>query len=655
MIGGLVFAMALQATNSTVYYVSPTGNDNWTGTRADSIAGKADGPFASLPKALSTARSTRARKSGPIRIELRGGVYQITKPVELGSEDSNLTIKAYKREKPILSGGVPIRNWSVTTGGGWEAHAPNGVTPVSIFVNGERRHRPTPSEAPYVIDEALPRTADCKDKGSDTFKFVAGDLKPNWYHLQDVEVKTIHIWGASRLRIKSINPETHTVTFTGSTRYDAGWATFEKGYRYTVENVREAMRPGDFYVDSISKILSYMPIKEETPTKTEVIVPITEQLIVLNQVNNVIFDGITFQNTCYQTPTDGRNFPQADADLSGMIKATACDNVKIQNCKLRNGDIYGIDLGKGCRNCTVENCQITDLGAGGIRIGSFEYEPDESRVAGYNTIRNNLLARLDRVHPAGIGVFIGHSPYNKVEHNDIEDLFYTGISIGWSWGYGNSNSHHNRIAYNHISKIGQGLLSDMGGIYLLGVAPGTVIENNLIHDVVSYSYGGWGIYLDEGSSNVKVQNNVVYRTKSSGFHQHYGKENEIRNNVFAFGGEAQLMRSREEEHQSFVFENNICYWKDAPLLGSTWKNNHFVFDKNVYWQVGGKPFDFAGLSLDDWRAKGQDKDSLIADPLFMNPDKDDFRLKPGSPAFKLGFKPIDLATVGRIKKMKTVS
>ncbi len=128
-----------------------------------------------------------------------------------------------------------------------------------------------------------------------------------------------------------------------------------------------------------------------------------------------------------------------------------------------------------------------------------------------------------------------HAAGNRIAHNHIHDLFYSGISVGWSWGYGESVARDNAIAHNHVHDVGQGLLSDLGGIYLLGVSAGTTVRNNLVHDVRRYHYGGWGIYPDEGTSHVVIEDNVCYDTDSQALHQHYGRENLVRNNIFAWG------------------------------------------------------------------------------------------------------------------------
>ncbi len=277
-------------------------------------------------------------------------------------------------------------------------------------------------------------------------------------------------------------------------------------------------------------------------------------------------------------------------------------------------------------------------------------ETNEDLISSHQVVRDNLIAHGGRLHPAAVGVWIGHSPYNRIVYNDIYDYYYTGISVGWSWGYAPCGSHHNTIAYNHIYLLGQGVLSDMGGIYTLGLCPGSVLDHNLIHDVDAYSYGGWGIYYDEGTTGMVAENNIVYRTKTGGFHQHYGKENVVRNCIFAFALKDQLQRTRPEEHLSFTFERSIVYWKGGPLLGSNWSGNNYKMKGNLYWRTDGQPIDFFKMKLDAWQAKGQDTDSVIADPMFVDPEHGDFTLKAGSPAEKIGFVPIDTSKIGRLTK-----
>jgi parallel beta-helix repeat protein len=191
------------------------------------------------------------------------------------------------------------------------------------------------------------------------------------------------------------------------------------------------------------------------------------------------------------------------------------------------------------------------------------------------------------------------------------------------------------------------MLSDMGGIYMLGISPGTKIRNNLIHDITSHGYGGWGIYTDEGSSHILIENNIVYRTKTGGFHQHYGEANLVRNNIFAFASErGQIIRSRMEDHKSFYFERNIVFWDEGPLLGSNWKDDQFDIDYNLYYNPNEKNIRFAEWSFNEWKQRGFDVHSVIADPLFADPHNGDFTLDPRSPAFDLGFLPIDMNIVG---------
>jgi parallel beta-helix repeat protein len=199
------------------------------------------------------------------------------------------------------------------------------------------------------------------------------------------------------------------------------------------------------------------------------------------------------------------------------------------------------------------------------------------------------------------------------------------------------------------------------------VSPGTLVQNNLIHDVDAHNYGGWGIYNDEGSTHILVENNIVYNTKFAGFNINYAKEITVRNNVFAFGRLQQLSRNSAEPHQSVYFENNIVYWKEGMLLDGNWQDKPYKFyfmpdaqsgtkevaatfemDYNVYYNPV-RTLDSVTFNNNTWAAwqqNGKDVHSLYADPLFFNAAQYDFRLQEHSPALKMGFRQIDVKQVG---------
>ena len=147
-------------------------------------------------------------------------------------------------------------------------------------------------------------------------------------------------------------------------------------------------------------------------------------------------------------------------------------------------------------------------------------------------------------------------------------------------------------------------------------------------------------------THILAENNLVYRTTHGGFHQHYGKENTFRNNVFAFARDAQIQRSRIEEHRSFTFERNIVLWDKGALFSGDWSKLNAVFDRNTYWLLGGGEIRFAGRTWDQWRQAGMDAHSKIADPRLANPAQGDFRLTPESEPALAGFAPFDLSKVG---------
>ncbi|HEY3266460.1 MAG TPA: right-handed parallel beta-helix repeat-containing protein [Armatimonadota bacterium] len=636
----LLIALTLETATAAppVFHVAPIGRDSWSGRLSAPNHARTDGPFATVGHAVEAARG-----SSGARIVLAGGAYELTGALVFTPANSGLTIEGAAKGRSVISGGVRLSGGKADGQGRWVFPVPPDLRSAEqLWVNGARRYRARlPKSGFFTIDRTLdPATGDLPNR----FGFREGDLRPEWTDLNDVQILAFHQWTMQRMRIASVDATSRTVNLTGAT-WNRTMGGLEKGDRYIVENVREALsRPGEWRLDRAAGTLTYIPLPGETLTRAELVLPRLERIAELKgeagrPVRNVTFRGITFAHTAYTTPPQGHSYPQAEMDLPATIRATYAERCRLEACAVSHTGGYAVDLGEGCRGDTLSGCRLTDLGGGGVRIGTMDLVAEPARAAGA-TVEDCLIAHGGRLHPAAVGVWIGQSAHNSIRYNEICDLYYTGVSVGWTWGYGESGARDNSVENNHIHDIGQALLSDMGGIYTLGVSPGSTLRGNVIHDVDSATYGGWGIYFDEGTTGMLAENNVVYRTKSAGFHQHYGKENVVRNNVFALGREHQVMRTRAEEHLSFTFESNLVYWTQGDLLGSNWEGSNFRLDRNLYWNAAGGAVTFAGQTLDQWKARGQDQHSIIADPLFRNPVRGDFRLKPGSPATGVGFQPI---------------
>jgi hypothetical protein len=388
-------------------------------------------------------------------------------------------------------------------------------------------------------------------------------------------------------------------------------------------------------------------------SKAHVIAPATAKFVVFKGdpqqgkfVEHIQLKGLTFEHNQSLLPKGGYAPYQAAFATEAAVMADEAKNISITDCRIGHTATYAVWFRQGCKDCTLQQCYLYDLGAGGVRIGEGQIRPDENSRTSHITVDNNIINKGGRIYTSAVGVWVGQSGDNKVTHNDISDFFYTGLSVGWRWGYAESLSKRNILSFNHVHHIGQGVLSDMGGIYTLGPSQGTIVSNNIFHDIYSYSYGGWGLYTDEGSTGILMENNLVYNTKTGGFHQHYGKENIIRNNILAFSKLYQVQATRIEEHLSFTFENNIVYWKTGSLLAGPWDRIRLVMKDNCYWNAADDEVTFVSMDLKTWRDRGQDKNSIIADPLFVDPDNFNFQLKENSPALKVGFKPFDYSKAG---------
>ena len=662
------------------FFVSPQGNDVWDGTAAKPRG--PNGPKASLTAALQSVRQWReaAGSNAPATIWLHGGTYFLTSPVEITPADSKLTIAAIPGEKPVLSGGRIIGGWEPTVLNGhsvWVADVPeirsNHWFFRELWVNDRLATRARKPKTGCYSIESVPGTTNGSpwDQGQTRFIWKTGDLPP-WAHPQDAEVVETHVWVESHLPVYGVDTNSRVLTFGKRSIFK-----MEAGDLWWIEGAPEFLdQPGEWACDRDAGKVYYYPRAGETISETTVIAPALTSILNLDgrpdnqeSINHLTLRGLTFSHAHWLFPQDSLpprspsansdieagGFGQAAIGVTGAVRGQGLISSRIENCRFIHLGGYGLELARDCRSNLVTHCEFADLGGGGIKLGETTIAKESYNQTALNEISDCIIHDGGRVFASAIGIWIGQSASNHVAHNLIHDFYYTGISIGWTWGYGTALAGGNIVEYNQVHHIGRltdgagPILSDMGGIYTLGKQPGTRITNNLWHDIAGLRYGGWGIYFDEGSSGILAESNIVYGTTHGGFHQHYGETNLVKNNVFAYGRDQQLQRTRDENHISFYFTNNIVLFETEPILGNNWNGEHFVMDGNIYWQTGPKAtpakLTFAGKTFSTWQ-EHHDQHSLIADPLINNFSNGAVRLPDDSPAIELGIQPFDLKNAG---------
>ena len=504
----------------------------------------------------------------------------------------------------MLSGGVTIKDWHTDTLNGrrvWTAHIGKvlleGRRLRQLWVNDVRRPQSRYPKRGYLRVAAVPevQASTVWTEGQWSIK-TEPDALPNWRTLAGSECVLMTRWTESHLPVTEWSRDSLSMRFSLRSVF-----RIDPQDPYYLLNVAEGMdTPGEWLWDEAHESVHYVPMPGENPKRITAVIPTLACLLVIQgkpesneYVRHLAFRGITFSHTEWGVdentvaemvvPRTG-GFLQAAVGVPAAIDAEGMRNGSFEGCTVTHAGTYGLAVRSGSRFVDISSCSFTDLGAGGIKIGETKIPADSSRFTSHNTIVDCTIANAGLIFHGAIGIWVGESPANRIIHNHIYNLYYSGISLGWTWGYGPSITGNTLVLLNHIHHIGVRtdgdgfILADMGGIYVLGARWETIIRRNVFHDIGARVYGGWGIYYDEGTTGAISEENIVYRTSHEGFHQHYGKENVFRNNIIAYGTGYQVKVSRAEPHTSFAFEQNIVYWGWGPMFTERDSGATVLFD-----------------------------------------------------------------------------
>ena len=591
-------------------------------------------------------------------VRLPPGDTVLVETRRLGPEASGRIYRGADDGSTRLTGAVPLVGWKDRGDGVWSVKAPSAAdgTPLyteTLFVNGRRATRARFPDAGYFSPVETPVQVEAGDSPTGFRQRVRlpPDAAALFADLPSGDLPfaqlVVHVkWDVARYPLESFADG--VVTVAG--REMKSWNVWSADDLYSFENVRSAFdAPGEWFYDAAAGQILYRPLAGEAIREAFVPRDGLETLVAVDGASDIVFENVTFAcsaPTGTRGPTRLAPYQAACSVSSAAVTVDRSTNVVFRNCRFEKTGNYAVWFRRGVSGGGAFGCEMTDLGAGGVRIGTHEYGVKPAVVTAGVTVDDCLVADGGRFHPAGVGVLVGHASDCSVVHNEIRDLYYTGVSVGWVWGYAGSVAQRNTVAFNRIHDLGKRELADMGGVYTLGTSFGTCVSNNVIHDIHSYSYGGWGLYPDEGSEGIVFENNLVYATDDASFHQHYGRDNVLRNNILLDSGQGQVAVTLAEDHRSLVCTNNVIVWSDGDAFvkydGTRSERAKIDWRANLWWRRDGKE-SFNGGAFADWCGRVKDVGSVFADPRLGN----GFVPAPDSPARTLGFRPFDPSLAGR--------
>lgn len=660
----------------------------------DADAGTLDRPFATLARARDAVRERLAQgnQTRDITVLLRAGTYFLDESVVFGPEDSGqgehrVIYASYPGETAVIVGGRRIVDYEEMEEGFYRSHLDPNWEFHQLFFNGERMTKARHPNEGYLIVASSP-------KGSRTeFMFKEGDVR-RW---EDWRGAQVYIWAgadwfSNTIPIKAIDWEARKITLSSPTLQEIGR---KPQRRYFIQGVRAALdQPGEFWRDPVSGDLYFRPPAEPLDMQALVVPTVTRIVSVKGTsaeapVRNIVFRNLYFTISKFAghfmetNGTHGSTPWNEPANKEAAVYFEHADGCVVENCRITNAGFNGISLVWRGRNNRFTGNEIAECGFHGVLLSgyraSFGREMDVNRD---NEVSNNWMHHCGRLVGHGGGVFLWASGRNEIVHNRIHDMPRYGICMkGERWGksgfpdelkqqgatrenhYEFVHSGHNLFAYNDIFAVSQDT-EDNGFISFWGIGKDNVVDHNHLHHAYREHWGGLGmaVYLDDGADYVTVSNNVIHDIQcgtrlmpvfAKGIH------NVIENNILICEENSETaIRSFEmasEPVRHHIYRRNIIFlrgqasiyrfqnWSDDRVAEADY---NLIYHRDDAYRVEGIPGE---ETWENWRRLfgGKfDQHSVTADPLFVDIEAGDYRLKKESPALELGFEPIDMDSFG---------
>ncbi|MCB0628250.1 MAG: right-handed parallel beta-helix repeat-containing protein [Saprospiraceae bacterium] len=549
----LFFTIACSPASSE-FYVSPDGDDNNNGSQ--------EKPFATLVRARQAALQSLADQSGSATIWLQPGRHVVTESIVFKAEDfPDTTSRLYVKGigEAILSGGQLLSNWQRTDDGLWMTQLPSGADSITyvreLFVNGRRAIRSRFPNEGYI------RIARAGEDKRTHFFFGEGDF-PLPQRAKDTELVLMHDWSSSRIPVQSIDTVAQILTpvdWIGARVLDFFTLDhWEEHPRYFLENdLRFIDQDYEWYFDpEARRIYLKLPAAQDI-NELEIIVPVAEGLLELEgteeqPIRNVQIENVIFRHSAWNIPDAGCAGIQATyfdprpnsgtgwSVVPAAVTTTYADQCIFTHCRFENLGGSGLWIGRGSTNNQVSDSQFGDISGNGLLIGEGQdrkvgdnpwWEKAPEQAARNNRIVGCTVTDCGVQYFGAVGIWCGLSAETTIVDNEVHHLPYTGISIGWMWSPAPTPARENRVINNHIHHIMQ-KLSDGGGIYMLGLQPGSELRGNHIHDV-TVNVGraeSNGMFLDEGTTDVIVSDNIIYNIAKSPIRFHRATTNLVQDN-----------------------------------------------------------------------------------------------------------------------------